>query len=117
MFLKDESPQCENQNYGSWHFFFYRFTGAVDQSLVKSIMDHQISYCEELHGNLTLVFDDDRISELFEKDYNRRLAEDDALAGTPYDHGDNMLPTISLLSIDRETREPTHDIIWMEDNR
>lgn len=107
--------QSESLKGKTWHFVFYRFAGTIDSSLVKAIMGDELSYCDEIYGNLTLVFDDDEVLSLFQNEYERRQCHNDALAGTPYDSGDR-LPPISLLLIDRETWEQRGEIIYLEDN-
>lgn len=106
---KEESP-CS----GSWHFIFLRFAN-IDESLAESVMGSQLSYCEDIDGNLTLVFDDEATLDLFAKDYEERQNKVDALAGTPYD-GDHSLPPISMLLVDKETWEARGELIRLGDD-
>lgn len=112
VFLKSNAPKTDDDNYGSWHFFFYRFDG-IDGALVESIMSSHISYCKECHCDSTLVFDEDSILDLFKQEYERQRASISPSAGRDYGEDGNS-PTVSLLVVDRETWEPRGDIIRLE---
>lgn len=114
MFLRSEAPQTDDDNYGSWHFFFYRFND-IDEPLFESLMSIQISYCREHHCNSTLVFDDNSILDLFKEEYERQQKSSES-SDRRLDDGVNRLPTLSLLLVDRITWHPQGKLIYLDND-